>query len=183
MAPLPGYNVKKAAQVVAFFAIKEGGDINVLKLAKLVYLADRKFMEKYDSPILYDLLVSMPHGPADSITLNYVNGLIQDPDNWDSFISDRSGHNVGLSDPELQLTGLVELSKAEMAVMSEIWDSFGHMTKYQLRDYTHDHCPEWEDPQGSSSSIPYERVLKYLGKDSEIADAIHEDRLLADALG
>ena len=38
------------------------------------------------------------------------------------------------------------------------------MSKYELRDYTHQHCPEWEDPNGSSTPIPYERVFKFLGK-------------------
>ena len=56
MALIPGYNVRKAAQVVAFFAIRQGGRINVLKLSKLVYLSDRAFVEKYDVPILYDKL-------------------------------------------------------------------------------------------------------------------------------
>src|SRR6478672_1543419 len=37
---IPGYNVRKAAQVTAFFAKKEGGAIEVLKVAKLLYLAD-----------------------------------------------------------------------------------------------------------------------------------------------
>ena len=188
MAPLPGYNVRKAAQVIAFFAIKEGGNINVLKLAKLVYLADRRFIEKYDSPILYDRLVSMPHGPANSLTLDYVKGYIEeDRENWDHFISDRAGYDVGLSNPELQEADLTELSRAEIAVLTEAWKRFGHMTQYQLRNYTHEHCLEWEDPQGSSVPIPYERVLKYLGKDPKLAEiiaaAIDEDRTLIDVPG
>lgn len=182
MAPLHGYNVKKAAQVVAFFAIKEGGKINVLKTAKLVYLADRTYLQEFDSPILYDWLVSMPHGPANSLTLNYMNGYIEDHENWDCFISDRAGYNVGLSNSKLQVTELTELSSAEIDVLTKVWDRFGRMSPFELRDYTHKNCPEWEDPEGSSSPIPYERVLKYLGKDAEIANAIDEDRFLVNAL-
>lgn len=180
---LRGYNVEKAAQVVAFFAIKQGGEINILKLTKLVYLADRSFLERYDYPILYDRLVSMPHGPVNSLTLNYVNGLIEDTKEWDALISDRMRHDVGLVQPDLQVEQLTQLSQAEVAVLSEIWDQFGHMSPYQLRNYTHDNCPEWEDPEGSSNPIPYERVLKYLNKDPEIAKAIDEDRALSSAVG
>ena len=49
---LPGYDVRKAAQVAAFFAIKAGGKINKLRLVKLIYLADRQFMIRYDEPML-----------------------------------------------------------------------------------------------------------------------------------
>lgn len=177
---LTGYNVRKAAQVVAFFAIQQGGSINILKLAKLVYLADRGFLEKYDSPILYDRLVSMPHGPANSVTLNFINGLFEETAKWDEFVSDREKHNVGVATRDLKVEDLDELSRAERAVLEDVWNRFGHMTQYQLRDFTHRNCPEWEDPKGSSSEIPYERVLKYLRKDPSIADAIDADRVLAD---
>ena len=43
---LAGYDVKKAAQVAAFFAIEAGGKINILKLTKLMYLADRDHLEQ-----------------------------------------------------------------------------------------------------------------------------------------
>ncbi len=69
------YNARKAAQVAAFFALSEGGKINVLKLVKLIYLADRSAMEAFEAPILNDKFVSMDHGPVNSITLNLINGL------------------------------------------------------------------------------------------------------------
>ncbi|MGA9893403.1 MAG: type II toxin-antitoxin system antitoxin SocA domain-containing protein, partial [Xanthobacteraceae bacterium] len=78
--PIPGYNVRKAAQITAFFAKKEGGSIAVLKVAKLLYLADREFMAAYDLPMLFDELVSMPHGPVTSNTLNYINGMEEQRD-------------------------------------------------------------------------------------------------------
>jgi hypothetical protein len=59
---IPDYNVRKAAQVTAFFAKKQGGAIDVLKVAKLLYCS----------------IVSMPHGPVTSMTLNYINGLEED---------------------------------------------------------------------------------------------------------
>lgn len=187
MARLPGYSVRKAAQVAAFFAIKQGGGINILKLAKLIYLADREFLSRYDHPILYDKLVSMPHGPVNSLTLNYVNGYIEDPENWDEYVSDREGHGVGVSRPDLGEADLTELSKAEIGVLGEVWQRFGRMSPYQLRNYTHENCPEWEDPQGSSNPIPYERILKYLGKDPKLIEALEEalddDRALSSALG
>lgn len=157
-----GYNVKKAAQVAAFFAKREGGSIPILKLVKLLYLSDREYMKTYDRPILYDQFVSMDHGPVNSKTLDYVNGYKESND-WSSLISDRANHQVGLVH-SISEDDLDELSDAEVHILDSVWEKFGHMTKYQLVDYTHANCPEWEDPHGSSNPIPYERMLKHLGK-------------------
>ncbi|CAH1681162.1 hypothetical protein BOSEA31B_15139 [Hyphomicrobiales bacterium] len=35
---------RKAAHVTAYFAIREGGTIDALKLAKLLYLAERAYL-------------------------------------------------------------------------------------------------------------------------------------------
>jgi uncharacterized phage-associated protein len=64
------YNARKAAQVAAFFAKAQGGKINVLKLVKLIYLADRLALETFEHPILEDKFVSMDHGPVNSITFS-----------------------------------------------------------------------------------------------------------------
>src|SRR5690348_2087883 len=97
------YNARKAAQVAAFFAKAQGGKINVLKLVKLIYLADRLALETFEYPILEDKFVSMDHGPVNSITLNYVNGMSDDRDEWAEFISDRTGHLIALSNPDLKI--------------------------------------------------------------------------------
>src|SRR5215469_9113792 len=104
----PGYNIRKAAQVTAFFASKAGGSVEVLKVAKLLYLADREFMSRYDFPILFDCLVSMPHGPVTSLTLNYINGLEGERDHWDEFVEARAGNNVGLKNENLSIDDLDE---------------------------------------------------------------------------
>lgn len=178
--PVPGYNVRKAAQVTAFFAKKQGGAIQVLKLAKLLYLADREFMALYDIPILFDFLVSMPHGPVTSMTLNYINGMEEQRNHWEDFVVARAGNMVGTTKEDMSLDELDEMSDAEMHVLETVWDQFGHMTAWQLRNHTHTHCPEWEDPHGSSYPIPYERVLKFLGKErsAEIAEEIDSLRSL-----
>lgn len=161
MASNFGYNPRKAGQVAAFFALSEGGTINVVKLVKLIYLADRAFMNAYDEPMLMDRLVSMRHGPVDSRTYDFVN---EGGAGWDEFISGREGHTVGVSNDTLTNDDLDEVSEAELEVLTNIWNDFGHMDQWQLVDYTHKNCPEWEDPEGSSATIPYSRVFKFLGK-------------------
>jgi uncharacterized phage-associated protein len=182
---IPGYNVRKAAQVTAFFAQKQGGGIEVLKVAKLLYLADREFMSRYDFPILFDRFVSMPHGPVTSMTLNYINGLFEeDRDHWTDFVEGRANNEVGVARKNMSFDELDELSDAEIHVMEATWDQFGRMSAWELRNYTHVNCPEWEDPNGSSTPIPYERVLKFLHKENsaEIAAEIETQRSLDQSL-
>lgn len=182
--PTHGYKTRKAAQVAAFFALKQGGSINVLKLAKLLYIGDREHLSRYDLPILFDSFVSMDHGPVTSMTLDYVNGYQEDRANWDAFVSDRAGYDVGAASEKMTIDDLDELSDAEIDTLEYVWTKFGGMSKYGVRDWTHDNCGEWEDPKGSSAPIPYERVLKFLGKDhsTEIAQEIETARGLDRAL-
>lgn len=158
-----GFNVRKAAQVVAFFAREQGGKINVLKLIKLVYLADRESMKQFDAPILYDHMVAMAHGPVNSATLDLVNGMAVEVEGWAEFVGERQGHEVPLTHPVAD-TDLDELSKRDLRVLAAVWAEFGQMGQYQIRDYTHRYCLEWEDPHGSSNPIPYDRIFKFLGK-------------------
>jgi uncharacterized phage-associated protein len=168
----PGYNARKAAHVAAYFALKAGGSINVLKLVKLAYLADRQFLTEYDEPILFDRLVSMEHGPVDSSLLSLINGEVEHPQ-WTSIINAKANHVVGLNEA-VGPDNLDELSEAEIDVLNTVWQQFGHMNQWQLRDYTHDNCPEWEDPFKSSYIIPYERIFKYLGR-GEHSEALERD--------
>jgi uncharacterized phage-associated protein len=179
------YNSRKAAQIAAFFALREGGNIHVLKVVKLIYLAERAFMASYDASMLRDQLVSMEHGPVSSITLNRINGAGDDGGQWAEFVSDRADHKVGVSSPNITDDDLDELSRAELKTLGETWEKFGHMTQWQIRDYTHDHCPEWEDPNFSSYPIPYSRVFKFLGKrdPEELERQILRERKLASIFG
>jgi uncharacterized phage-associated protein len=182
--PTYGYRTRKAAQVVAFFALKQGGAINVLKLAKLLYLGDREHLSRHDLPILFDSFVSMGHGPVTSTTLDYVNGYQEDRSNWDTFVADRAGYNVGIASNNLTVDDLDELSDAEIETLCAVWNRFGDMDRYAVRDWTHNNCGEWEDPMGSSAPIPYERVLKFLGKahSDKIARAIEAARSIDKAV-
>lgn len=172
------YSDRCAAQVAAFFLYKAGGRLTILKLMKLLYLAERLSLQKYGEPITYDSLVSMPHGPVLSMTLNHINGMINSsPGGWDEWISDRENREVSLVDPSMIRSpelDLPALSETDLEVLYETWDRFGHMSASQLRNFTHDHCPEWKDPHGSSIPIDYRSLFNAFGFASEKTDALIE---------
>jgi uncharacterized phage-associated protein len=163
------FRERKAAQIATWFLVQSGnGAMETLKLMKLMYLADREAMREHGFTMTGDRFVSMPHGPVLSQTYDHVQGgLTSGSDGWDSWIADRAGRLVSLE--ERASRDLDELSPADERILENIWDQFGSMTAWELREYTHIHCPEWEDPNGSSRPIPYVRVFKVLGLSPEAA--------------
>lgn len=165
------FNEQKAAQIAAWFIAKQGGTMPHLKLIKLMYLAERAALQAHGQPLTGDRFVAMPHGPVLSLTLDHINDAVSsEQDGWDSWISDKANHTVGLV-RDVNRDALDEISDADIHVLEATWKKFGWMTKYQIRDYTHDpkNCPEWEDPDGSSVPIGYEAVLKALGFKEDVA--------------
>lgn len=162
------FNEKKAAQAAAFFLFQAGQPMSVLKLMKLLYLAERRSFERYGSPMIGDRLVSMTHGPVLSTTYSHMNGELESAEGgWESWIADRAEHDLALRNqaaiksPE---EDLLELSDADLSVLAEIWARFGKMGKYEIRDWTHKNCPEWKDPEGSMIPMKIEELfaaLKY----------------------
>ena len=172
------FDERKAAEAAAFFLYRAGGRLSVLKLVKLLYLAERLSLERYGDALTGDCLVSMPHGPVLSTTLNHIDGLVMSaPGGWDSWISTRENHDVALADPGMIRTpeqDLRHLSESDLEVLDEVWKRFGHMEKWSLRDYTHEHLPEWRNPEGSCLPISYRDVFEAFGLSSDVVDAMVE---------
>lgn len=164
------YNERKAAQIAAWFLRQQGGRMPHLKLIKLMYLADRQALAEHGFPLSGDSVVAMPHGPVLSLTLNYINGDLESgEDGWEAWISDRENYEVALRERPQGHDKLDELSPADVDILTGVWKRFGGMTKFQISDYTHDHCPEWQDPQGSSFPIPFSRIFEALGRNPDEA--------------
>lgn len=162
-----GYNAKKAAQTIAYLAMKNGGKpLDVLKAVKLVYLADRESIARYGFPIQDETRVSMPHGPVNSKTYSYIQGeQEQGVADWSAYLQDRENHMLALARDNISVADLDELSEADVGVLDRVWDRFGPMGKWELVRWTHDQAnlPEWEDPQGSSAPIPLALIMAYVG--------------------
>lgn len=168
-----GYNARKAAETIAYFIIKSGSyQMNVLKAIKLVYLADRESLKQYGYPIQNEDRVSMPFGPVNSVTLNYMNNDSQlmksmgYDGGWSDILTDRTKtHHLILQNRNLSVDDFDELSQADMDILDQIWKTFGHMDQFKLSDWTHnpENVPEWQDPQGSSIPISLLSILTAIG--------------------
>jgi uncharacterized phage-associated protein len=174
------FNVRKAAQVIAYLAQERGGSINYISAVKLAYMSDRRFLELYDLPILNDELVSMEHGPVDSQTYNYIKG--SGPKHlrsiWEKYVlTDRKHHRVTLS-KAMTPDDFTELSDAEIEVIGEVLKEFDRFKDdpWGLVEWIHDNCTEWENVGKTSKYLSYERVFNALGKknSNELTDRIFE---------
>jgi uncharacterized phage-associated protein len=171
------YNSAKAAQIIAYLALKNAArSINMLKAIKLVYISDREALKRYATPMLDERRASMPHGPVNSQTYNLAKGEVED-ERWSAILEDRADHMIGVK-LTVTIDSLDELSDAEVEMLDDIWVKFGHMDQWQLRDWTHksENIPEWEDPNGSSSLIPLSRLLHAVG----IANTTEHEEFLRD---
>jgi uncharacterized phage-associated protein len=164
----------RAAQMAAYFIGLAGGRLSVLKLMKLMYIADRMSLQKHGHPITFDRMVSMDHGPVLSSVYNLTQGTIEGhPKGWEYWISERENHDVALRHP-VDVELLEDLSDADIDVLAETWRLVGHLSKWAIRDWTHKNLVEWKDPNGSSIPIEYESVFAALGLSIDRAKAMAE---------
>ena len=145
---------RKATQALNFFARQSGGSINKLKALKLLFFADRYHLRKYGRPVSECVYYAMTHGPVaseakqiaeDSDVLpaparHYVRKFLRKKGDYD-YASTTTVDKSVLSDSDLE-------------ALEFAWRSFGHLSKYQLRDITH-HYPEWKR---------HERALRQHGR-------------------
>ena len=164
--PCAGFRSRKAAQMCAYFATQSDGTIEKLKLIKLIYLAERKHLFEHHHPMLFDEFYSLPHGPICTSTLNGINGMVHEA-LWDEYVA-RNG-NIVVAMKAVAREDLDEISDAEMTAITEVWGEFSNMTASQIRNYTHDHCPEYTETDNARIPISYRQIFEALGEeDAEV---------------
>ena len=151
------FDEAKATQVAAAFLQLRGGRMHYMKLIKLMYLADREAILHRGEPITNDRYVSMPHGPALSATLDLINEGPGIGTTWHQVIERSTDpYSVRLRAKPV----FDKLSVDEKKIIKEVFDQYGHMNRYKLRDLMHELLPEWRDPNGSALPITKEHILK-----------------------
>ncbi len=157
------FSEEKVTHMASYLLLKRGGRMSYLKLLKLLYLAEREALAKWGESMSGDKFVSMPRGPVMSSTYDLIQsmGLI-----WNGFITSEANHELALK-PEISEDDLDELSISEMKILDKIFEEFGAMSRWEIVDYTHDNCKEWQDPDGSSFPIKLEDILLAKGLSGE----------------
>jgi uncharacterized phage-associated protein len=174
------FDARKATQVAALFIQREGGEVNVMKLVKLLYLLDRLSLVRRGLPVLGGDYFSMKNGPVTSEVLDLINagqleGFTTD---WAEFISDCAEHKLALrAAPDTE-----RLSESELQLIGEVFTEHGRKTTFELVEWCHRHCPEWRPVTRGRHEIRVEDILEAGGRSQDyiervVAEATESERL------
>jgi uncharacterized phage-associated protein len=179
------FSEEKVAQMSAFFLDKANGRMAYLKLMKLLYLSDRESMQRFGESISGDCMVSMPHGPVLSRTYDFISGSSSSNNatGWSHWIKDEANYEVSLILNDYSRDELDELTDVDLGILFQVFSDFGHMDRFEIRDYTHNNCAEWNDPHGSSYPIKPQDVYRALGKNEEEIQALTNHNMIQKQLG
>lgn len=163
------FNERKASQAAAYLIRRQPArSVSLLKLIKLLYLADRRALTETGVTITRDKIVVMKHGLVLSNIYDKTKEDGSEPDEWFQYMTAKENNCIGLTEGGWDETedSIDELSEYETSVLDAIDAEYGRMTPWQLRDITHA-LPEFTDPGDSSIPIDPAEVLRHSGMSEE----------------
>jgi len=166
------FDLRKAIAAVAFLLEKEGGQLDMFLGLKMLYLADKNSLIQWGKTITGDRFVSMPKGPVLSCMYNLFKGTAarKHQKEWDAYFSERVNHSVHL----LKKVDTGVLSEREMDALDNARKEVKGYAPWEVADWLHKTCPEWQDPKGSSSPINPRLILRNAGRTPEEIRLIEE---------
>ncbi len=169
------FDEKTTTQLAAYFLMKNGGKMSYLKLIKLLYFTDREYIKQTGSSITKDTYFSMKNGPVLSNVLDLIH-TEPEPNHlsyWNSIISDsNSAYELKIvNEPDFEA-----LSPAAMEIADKIYEDFGKLTRWKVRDISHE-LPEYSKLDEGRESIEYRDIAKaLLIPDDLIEDYLEEEK-------
>jgi antitoxin SocA-like protein len=146
-------NAAKATEAYGRLLEKENGRADHLRLAKLIYLADRRSILERGVPIVGGTYFSLRKGPMISETTDFAKN--QNAPGWKEHISPRYDNEIRLLkklDPQY-------LSEAEIEILDAVVQEHNQKTTEELTQWCHDNCPEYENVLWTRKPITVERLL------------------------
>ena len=144
MKTITEFDHKKATQTLNFFAIRNKGSIDKLRVLKLIWLSDRYHLRRYGRPIFNDVYFAMPYGPVASSAKD----LTEDPEflaegerNYlrEFLKCDVKNHKI------ISIKSLDDdvFSDSDLEAMEVINKEYGGYSTHSLVILSHDY-PEWK---------------------------------------
>ena len=165
------FQIGKATEAACEFLDRAGGQLNVMKLVKLLYLLDRLSLDRRSIPVVGGDYLSMRNGPVTSEVLDLINAgrLSGETDRrWEECVSDRNDHDIQLEKKPERL----HLSESELELIGAVWQEHGHRDQWQLVEWCHTHCGEWTPLSRGCAPIAVERIGQALGKPPEVVQKL-----------
>jgi hypothetical protein len=157
------YNEVKATQAACLLLQLNDGEMDYAKCIKILYKIEREALLRWTRPVIYDKLCSMPNGQVVSQTLDRAEYRPRKPKSfWCEHLETDAKNTIRV----VKQCGIEQLSRAEIALIKEVYAENKHKSAIQLFKEHHTPAlfPEWKDPQGSSIETQYSVLLTLLGK-------------------
>jgi len=183
------FDSRRAAEAASRFTELAGGTIDIVRLMKMLYLAERRSLEMYRHPMFGDRYVSMKHGPVVSHSYNLLkpnpedktDERSEDVDLWATHFV-RDGFMVKLQ----QRLAPCALSRADIEVIKSVHEEWRGTDTWAMVETLHKSLKEWKNPGSTSKAITVEDICAALKlKDTEvqdIRDQVQADLAMAQAL-
>jgi uncharacterized phage-associated protein len=160
------FDPEKLVQALAYFAGHGIDDLDKMKVAKLLFHADKNHLLRYGRPVIGDSYACMEYGPVPSTSLNVLSDFIAgDPDYppvaktlFDAYIDvERKGKYPVFR--AKQAADLEVFSDSDVEALSHTLSQHGGKSAWQLSQESHDE-PAWKTanesrPDGSSVMMDY----------------------------
>jgi len=181
-------NNQKLFQTVHLLLERELGNMNYMKLIKLLYIADKRKISSIGTPITGDTYCSMKNGPVLSGLLDFINQRnhnIQELTDWNELFEQDGQYSIAIRGEVDPGTG--DLSKREKALLNTVFDEFREYTPFQMVDYIHNEelFPEveWREAErlGTSFALTLRSLRLAAGMAAEEVVSIEEEERILDS--
>lgn len=165
------FRPEKAIQSASVLLTASSGAMEFIRLLKLLYIAERKQLEKNGTPLVGGKLVAMRNGPLHSVVYDLIKGQSALSARWNKFF--RTAHH---SIEKLDDPGVSDLSRGEVQLLNSVSSEFEDYGTWELVEYTHS-FQEWCNTKASantSETITPQGVLRALGIPQSEIDGILE---------
>lgn len=170
------FDEMKATQAACYLLSLNAERMNYMKLIKLLYLADRKFIADWSNSITTDCYVSMENGPVTSRIYDLIKeGKSDNGSYWASCIR-TNGDDVVLTKT---IGEYDRLSPMEMEVIAEVSSRFESVGTWDVVNFCQRNLAEWQDPSGSSIPITIEDIIHAVKSDKDVDECIEQMSLAA----
>lgn len=158
------FSATKAAQAVAVLLMEaDGHSDDLLRVLKLLYIADRTSIKETGTPITGDSVYAMPHGPVLSRVYNLIKSADPEAPEWQRFIEKR-GNMLRL----VKHPGNDDLCPYEVRTLQAVFAEHSDRNTWEVAEDTHgfdEYRKNWVEDSGSSFPIPYKDIFEAVGRD------------------
>ena len=148
MPRMPKFRPGAAAELAGFFLQQIGGETDWLTILKLLYYTEKRALERYEWPIIFDRMYCFPQGPVPETVYRLLKEEVSYPE-WSEVIESKRPHTVRLRIPPTTK----HLSQVQLDIAREVFKENEGKSGLRMSAESHS-LEEWTDPQEAAIRFP-----------------------------